>query len=60
MVRHHDMHKAKEDGKSLRIRLALNHLYPEERRALEEAEETRRRAALKEASKGAPLGLEEE
>ena len=49
------MTRVREDSKSLRIRLALGHLYPEERKASEEAENSRRQAARKQSQKGTPL-----
>lgn len=52
--------RARQDAKSERIRLALGILTPEEKEAERQAEERRRQDAQKKATKGTPLGLEEE
>ena len=59
MVRH-DMHKAKEEAKSIQIRASLGIRYPHEIQADREREEKRRLEAAKKQAQGAPLGLEEE
>ena len=58
MVRH-DMHKAKEEAKSLQIRAALGIRYPNEIQTDQKRAEAKRLANLKQQAQGAPLGLEE-